>query len=257
MTDETGMHEPRRRRRLPRVSLRLLLVAVTLCSIWFARVASTTKRQKDAVAVISQHGGRVIYSVEVDSLDTMSSIRSRLLMAAVKHVDLDLILPVTEVRSRYLEAPSLQRGAKYAPSSIVDALPDLPSIQTLHLTHTEIRNVDLASLSHLADLRRLDLSMTRLHEAELSSIESLDLVHLDLSRTRVDDEGLKSLAKMNNLETLNLTRTKVTGHGLRYIQSLPGLKTLRIERSLVSSDDYEQFKQLRPDVKVKWSTLSL
>ncbi|WP_430450861.1 hypothetical protein [Rhodopirellula europaea] len=99
--------------------------------------------------------------------------------------------------------------------------------------------------------------MTRLHEGELSSIESLDLVHLDLSRTRVDDEGLKSLAKMNNLETLNLTRTKVTGHGLRYIQSLPGLKTLRIERSLVSSDDYEQFKQLRPDVKVKWSTLSL
>lgn len=257
MADKTVRREPHRRRRLPRVSLRLLLVAVTLCSIWFARVASTTKRQKDAVTAISQHGGRVIYSIEVDSFSTVSSIRSRLLMAAVEYVDLDLILPVTEVRSRYLEAPSLQRGEKYAPSSIVDTLPDLPSIQTLYLTHTEIQNADLASLSHLGDLRRLDLSMTRLHEGDLSSIESLDLVHLNLSRTRVNDEGLKSLAKMTNLETLNLTRTKVTGHGLRYIQSLPRLKTLRIERSLVSSDDCERFKQLRPDVNVKWSALSL
>jgi hypothetical protein len=99
--------------------------------------------------------------------------------------------------------------------------------------------------------------MTRLHEGDLSSIESLDLVHLNLSRTRVNDEGLKSLTKMTNLETLNLTRTKVTGHGLRYILSLPRLKTLRIERSLVSSDDCERFKQLRTDVNVKWSALSL
>ena len=97
--------------------------------------------------------------------------------------------------------------------------------------------------------------MTRLHEGDLSPIGTLDLASLSLARTRVNDDGLKCLVNMTNLEYLDLTRTKVTGDGLRYLQSLPKLKDLRIQRCLVSRDEYERFKRRRPDINVKWSAL--
>lgn len=248
-------NEQTRRRRLPRISLRLLLVVVALCSLSFAWIASATRRQKAAIATLAKHNTHVTYAGDASLPKKGLSIREKLANALTPYVDIDLLLPVTEVRTTYLEQPSLARGARYSPVDVITVLADLPSLERARLTHSEIRNEDLASLEGLRHLRHLDLSMTRLNEGALSPLDNLDLVTLSLSRTRVNDDGLECVAKMTNLEFLNITRTKVTGNGLRHIESLPNLKTLRMQRCLVSRDDYERFKRLRPDVTVKWSAL--
>ena len=257
MTDPTPNRKvTHRSKRWSRISLRLLLTGITLCSIWFAWLASTTKRQKSAISKLTQNGGYVTYSGDTTGSNTHSNFRAKFLFPLTRYVDADLLLPVAEVRTHYLEEPSLRRGATYASSDVINILADLPSVERVRLTHSEVRNEHLVALSGLKNIRHLDLSMTRLHEGHLDPIGSLDLVSFCVSRTRVDDDGLKCLSGMMNLEHLDLTRTKVTGHGLRCIESLPKLKMLRIQRSLVDRDDYERFMQIRPDVTVKWSVLA-
>ncbi|MEO9595170.1 leucine-rich repeat domain-containing protein [Rhodopirellula bahusiensis] len=250
-----GQNEPRRRRLLTRFSLRFLLLGVTICSISFAWVAFSTKRQKAAIAALTENGGYVTYAGDAMGQNTKPTFRTRFVVPLTRYVDTDLLLPVTEVRTRYLEEPSLKRGATYAPPDVIYSVSEFPSVERVRLTHSEIKNEHLVALSGLRHLRHLNLSMTRLHEGKLTPIASLDLISLNLKRTRVDDEGLKCLVGMTNLEYLNVTRTKVTGHGLQYIESLPQLKTLYMQRCLVTREDYERFKETRPDITVKWSAL--
>ncbi|HUG67856.1 MAG TPA: hypothetical protein VMM76_08890 [Pirellulaceae bacterium] len=184
------------------------------------------------------------------------SLTSRLFEPLTRRVDPDLVLPVTVVRTRHLEVPSLKAGAKYTSADVIDPISNLPSVQSLSLTHTDVTNKDIAQLAHLSELETLDLHMTKMQEGPIPGLDQLRLKSLFLNRTRVDDKSIAALRSMTTLEHLDLTRTKVTDAGLKHLESLPNLRKLVLRRSLVTKSGYDAFRQAHPSISVSWESLN-
>ena len=82
-------------------------------------------------------------------------------------------------------------------------------------------------LAGVVELRKLDLGLTQVRDAELKHLGELKQVEaLDLLQTPVTDAGLRHLAGLTQLRTLGLRGTKVTGAGLADLAGLRELRTL-------------------------------
>ena len=239
-----------------RISLRTFLICVTVMCIVLGRIATTASRQRDAKRTLESHGVSVMFEHEWQHSKNPRSLASRMLEPIARHIDPNLVLPVTVVRTRYLEAPSLKAGAEYTSSDVIAPISKLPNLQSLSLTHTNVKNQDIAQLAHLSDLETLDLHMTKMHEGPIPGLDQLRLKSLLLNRTRVDDKSIAALQAMSTLEYLNLTRTKVTDAGLKHLESLPNLKKLVLRRSLVTQNGYDAFRKTHPTVNVSWEPLN-
>ncbi len=235
-----------------RISLRTLLICVTLLCIAIGRIAVTASRQRGAKEELQRLGVSVMYEHEWQYSGKIISLASRLLEPLARYIDPNLVLPVTVVRTRYLEAPSLKGGAEYTSSDVVTPISNLTNLQSLSLTHTNVKNTDISQLAHLSRLEHLDLHMTKMHEGPIPGLNGLRLKSLLLNRTRINDESISSLQAMNTLEHLDLTRTKVTDAGLQHLASLPNLKKLVLRRSLVTQEGYDTFRKNHPTVSVSW-----
>lgn len=183
------------------------------------------------------------------------SLASRLLEPIARRVDLDLVLPVTVVRTPYLEAPTLKRGAEYTSASVIEPISKLHSLQSLSLTHSKVTNENIAQLAHLRKLETLDLHMSKMHEGPIPGLDQLRLKTLYLNRTRINDESIAGLRTMDTLEHLDLTRTKITDEGLSHLASLANLRKLILRRSLVTKAGFLAFQQAHPKISVSWEPL--
>ncbi len=235
-----------------RISLRTLLIFVTLFCIVLGRITVTANQQREAKEELQRLGVSVMYEHEWQYPGKSRSLASRLLEPLARYIDPNLVLPITVVRTRYLEAPSLKGGAEYTSSDVITPISKLPHLHELSLTHTNVTNSDISQLTHLSDLGSLDLHMTKMHEGPKHGLEQLRLKSLFLNRTRIDDESIVALRAMKTLEHLDLTRTKVTDSGLKHLDSLPNLKKLVLRRSLVTKEGFETFKKKHPTVSVDW-----
>jgi Leucine-rich repeat (LRR) protein len=239
-----------------RISLRTFLIFVTFLCVVLGRIAATASRQRNAKKELERLGVSVMYEHEWQYSGKPRSVTSRLLEPIARHVDPNLVLPVTVVQTQYLEAPSLKAGAAYTSSDVIVPISSLPNLQSLSLTHTNVKNEDIAQLAHLSDLEVLDLHMTKMHEGTIPGLDQLRLKSLLLNRTRINDESLAALRSMNTLEHLDLTRTKVTDAGLKHLESLSNLRKLVLRRSLVTQKGYDTFKKAHPTVSVSWEPLN-
>ncbi len=130
-------------------------------------------------------------------------------------------------------------------------LTGLTGLQSLDLTHTRITDAGLAHLKGLAQLQSLDLSetkvtgpglenlagMTRLRKLMLAgrspwvefeeALEMLEAGKWDLCNP-LDDEALRHLGGLVNLQTLDLSRRTVSDAGLAYVGQLKGLESLNL-----------------------------
>ncbi|QDV70173.1 Leucine Rich repeats (2 copies) [Rosistilla carotiformis] len=235
-----------------RYSLRTFLIVVIILCILLGRIATTASRQRNAMLEFQRLGVSVLYEHQWNHSKTSRSLSSRLLEPLTHYVDPNFLLPVHIVRTRYLEAPSLQAGATYTSAEVIDPIAKLSGIRSLSLTHTEVTNQDIAQLAKLRDLESLDLHMTKMHEGPIPGLDQLRLKRLMLNRTRVDDDSIAALRKMTSLEYLDLTRTKVTDAGLKHLESLPKLRKLVLRRALVTQAGYDAFKKTHPNVEVAW-----
>ena len=251
--DNQMLHPTKSRWR--RFSLRTFVISVTLLCVVLGRIATTASRQRDAKNELERFGVSVMYEHEWQYSGKPRSLTSRLLEPVARHIDPNLVLPVTVVRTRYLEAPSLKAGAENTSSGVIAPISNLPNLQYLSLTHTNVKNKDIAQLAHLRDLETLNLHMTKMHEGPIPGLDQLRLKFLRLNRTRIDDESIAALRAMKTLEHLDLTRTKVTDAGLKHLESLPNLRKLILRRSLVTQNGYDAFEKDHPTVSVSWEPL--
>lgn len=113
----------------------------------------------------------------------------------------------------------------------IENLSNCPRLDTLNLSHNQLRSVDNCHSSILPALTSLDLSHNYLKAAnQLTSLTECDAVSvLDLSHNRIDDVlVVKVLSAMNNLRVLTM-------HGNPVISLIPNYrKTMILE--CVSSD---------------------
>jgi Leucine-rich repeat (LRR) protein len=119
----------------------------------------------------------------------------------------------------------------------------ITSLRYLNLAGTEVR--DFRDLAKLTSLQHLDLTETKITNlkplAELTSLKSLNL-----GFARIND--LSPLAGLASLLYLVLREINVTD--LSPLSGINSLKFLRLERTAISQRELENFKTLRPDVKI-------
>ena len=72
------------------------------------------------------------------------------------------------------------------------------------------------------------------------------LTGLNLSGTMVEDDGLREILNLNNLEALNVCETKISDHGLRILQKISSLKKIYFWKSQVTERAYKIFLERNP-----------
>ena len=120
------------------------------------------------------------------------------------------------------------------------------AVTAADLTGSWITDADLTRLATLPNLRRLDLSRTKITDAGLEHLKPLnEVIELRLRYAEsVTDNGVAHIKGWKHLERLDLRGTKITS---RVFESLAGLTTLRsldIAFTRVSDEGFEELAAL-------------
>jgi CheY-like chemotaxis protein len=114
----------------------------------------------------------------------------------------------------------------------------------------------LDQLHAVPDLRRLELSHTRITDRDLEIIGSLTgLEELDLEQTEITDSGLAHLKHLGNLRRLSLHGTRVTDAGLVHLKRLRSLRALSLRETGVSAQAAKALQQAMPLTRIDHSSL--
>jgi Leucine-rich repeat (LRR) protein len=103
-------------------------------------------------------------------------------------------------------------------------------IVAVNLRASWVTDADLPDLARLADLSRLDLSLTRITDRGLqqlktaSNLTELNLYYAEL----ITDQGLAVVKDLKKLKRLNVRGTKATDSTLAFLSNVPSLESLDI-----------------------------
>ena len=212
------MKSPKPKRRWLKLSLRTLLILLTIGCIWLGWTVNRARQQRAAVEWVTEIGGKIYYDFETDQdgypsrkpgrppgpawlrdwvgVDYLATVEG---VAFSSTNRLDDISPLgTLVRLRYLHLDRTNVGN-------IEPLASLTQLASLSLERTKVR--DLSPIANLRKLRRLNLS----NNAQITDVEPLaklsNLQDLDLSKTGVRD--VEFLGNLRNLKSLKLNSTSV------------------------------------------------
>ena len=106
-------------------------------------------------------------------------------------------------------------------------------------------DADLAYLSRLPELRRLNLADEPITDAGLEHLKGLTKLRaLDLSGTKITDTGLKHLRGLPELQILSLDGTQITDAGLQHLEGLSALQNLQLDDTRVGDAGLDHLKGL-------------
>ena len=93
-----------------------------------------------------------------------------------------------------------------------------------------VTDSDMPRLAQMADLKRLDLSMTRISDRGLRALKSAPAIEeLNLYfAEQITDEGASVVKNWKHLKSLNLRGTKITDSTLEFLAGVPTLEALDI-----------------------------
>jgi Leucine Rich repeat len=204
----------RRRRKLPTLRVRGLLVFVIGLGLYLGWMVHSARIQRSAVAEIERRGGTVWYSFEWSAGSPYFAAPPRWRVWLHREIGTDYFSRVTKVNLRPLSASD----ALLAHIQNLVEIEDLEARCSGH-THRRISDAGLKCLSKLYNLTRLSLSGSDITDNGLLHLRWLSkLRELDLSDTPITDEGLIYLGGAKRLLYLNLSRTRVTDTGVQYIE---------------------------------------
>src|SRR5689334_19986080 len=101
---------------------------------------------------------------------------------------------------------------------------------TLDLRASWVTDADMPRIAAMQDLRRLDLSLTRISDRGLRAlktapaIEELNLYFAE----QITDEGASVVRNWKHLKRLNLRGTKITDSTLEFLAGVPSIEWLDI-----------------------------
>ena len=121
------------------------------------------------------------------------------------------------------------RGVDKADAAIYGQLKFIPSIVEIDLAGAHLGPTDLANISNLKNLKKVNLSSSNVTDDELAALEKMEkLEWLNLFSTGITDAGLAHLAGIKTLHRLYLFETKVTDAGVDTLKKAS--PTLSIDR---------------------------
>jgi len=221
------------KRRFFRYSLRTLFVVVTVFCVWMGITAKRARDQKQAVEAILEMGGFVFY--EHQGVPTGQA------------------LPWT--RFTYsLDGPTPvdPPGPAWLRKLIGDEY--FFRVFWIQLNRSQFRDVSLAAISRLADVKRLALNNNKISDAGLVHLKGL--THLDmlaLSDNNVTDDGLVYLKGLTNLRYLYLNRIEITDAGLKHLNGMTKLQLLSLHGTHVTEEGIERLQQTLPNCTIGYT----
>lgn len=130
----------------------------------------------------------------------------------------------------------------------------LPPNKRVQLEVKDKKGVDLGFMSSLAPaaLFSVDLSESGVKDLELAHLKNLsELKELDLSSTKISNGALSHLTDLNKLEKLWLDGTKVDDSCLADLQNFSSLKKLSIKDTQISGDGLKKLIEKLPDCTIE------
>ena len=115
----------------------------------------------------------------------------------------------------------------------VSYLHHIPMLSTLFLERLKLKDQDISTLPHIANLTHLHLSNNQITSAGIKSLLPLKhLVSLDLENNPIDDKAAPLFAKMDALGHLGLNGTLLTADGVMKLAEMRSLNDLHVRRLL-------------------------
>jgi Leucine-rich repeat (LRR) protein len=125
--------------------------------------------------------------------------------------------------------------------------------ETVDLRASWVTDSDMAKYARMQDLRRLDLSLTRVSDRGLRAlktapaIEELNLYFAE----KITDEGASVVKNWKRLKKLNLRGTKITDSTLEFLAGVPTLEWLDVGWAEITDTGLEHLTAL---TNLKWLT---
>jgi hypothetical protein len=167
------------------MSVRGLIVLVLIIGAGLGWLVRSARIQREAVVAIQSAGGRVYYSWTYKDGQSLDITGPPWPAWLVRHLDANYLGHVTVVE---------MVGSDGDARTAMRQIGRLDRIVVLILHGSSVTDSDLYHIEHLADLRRLVLTMTEVGDAGLDHLKRLaNLAHLELQLTRVTDAGVRRL----------------------------------------------------------------
>lgn len=129
----------------------------------------------------------------------------------------------------------------------------LASLRVLELAYTPITDAGLAFIARLNNLESLGLTATNITSDGLLHLSTLsNLKELWLNGTAVDDDGLENLKELGELKLLGLSGTKISDAGLKILKSLKSLIRLYLFNTQATEEGVAELRAALPKLRVKW-----
>ncbi len=231
-----------------------LLIFVTICGIWFGRIANLARQQREAVRLVEGLGGTVGFDHNykgLDETDWSGWLRAWLGEEYFRRI----------------------RGVALVSEDFTDdelaVLASLGDLKVLRFHSSRITDEGIAKLSTCQELEALEIRWARITDAAMPHIGTLkNLKELRLDNTRVTDAGLKHLRNLLQLsdlmignyaphgadalsEAVQQTRYSApfTDAGLEAIARIPSLTSLSLTWCRETPAGLAKFLEARPNVK--------
>lgn len=203
-------------KRFRKVSLRTLLIAVTLISVVLILVALEMNGMRQrimAIAEVQKFSGIITY-------DDYGYVTNIAFSRAHEITDTDLgdLIPHLE---KFPKLSWLEIQSSRISDTGLPRLTRLQSLEHLFITGAPVTDAGISSLSEMPNLQSLTFQGERLTDDSLATLARLPkLEMIGLSSPVITDHGLAHLASLRNLEQLDLTGTNVTEAGLKELGAL-------------------------------------
>jgi len=138
------------------------------------------------------------------------------------------------------------------PDETLLAISQLATLTYLDLSSSPIDDRLLSFLAPLKGLRSLNICHSAVTDDGLRQLLSLtNLEVLGIPNSQITDAGLSHLTGLPTLSVLDLSVTNITDAGLMTLAGLPRLFNVDVTLTAVSEAGAEQFRTLRPNIKLE------
>ena len=258
------------KRRWMQVSLRTLLVVVTLICVALSLWVVPAERQRRTVAAIEAMGGWVDYVpflvlVEGSGVSDPRASEAFPVTLLRRWLPTDYFDEVLQVHFRNARLTDVGvarlRGLTSLQTVTLDnvegsddllvQLQERTGLQQLFLGGSQVTDAGVAHLQMLTGLQDLSLGGSQVTDAGMVYLRGLtSLQQLSLANTQVTDAGLAYLHGLTGLQGLRLDNTQVTDAGLAHLQGLTGLRWLDLSKTQVTDSGVAKLRQALPKCKI-------
>ncbi len=125
-------------------------------------------------------------------------------------------------------------------------LGQLPKLEVLRLSGTQIDSIGIAEIAKLTELRELELDSTGITDADLKTLSTLtNLTKLSLRKTKITHEAIKEIAKLSNLTILEIGHNKIDPKEIVELKKLTKLTCLDISSTEINDESIKHICQMK------------